>query len=147
MDRRAFLNALAVLSAGGIARQAFAAPPSAAPPQSPPPSAGNGGGVIVVHLTAYDSDVCRRWDQRYLLGWMKSPQYRRVTYHRVEGNTAAEALNPKNWPAALRPYRGVEALKTAPSFIVFHRSQPVAAAAGLDGWATQVWPAIYRLTV
>ena len=136
MNRRAFVHALAALSAGGVATPALAAPPPVA----------SAGGVVVVHLTAYDSDLCRRWDQRYLLGWMKSPQYRRVTYHRVEGNTAAETLNPKNWPAALRPYRGVEELKTAPSFIVFHRSQPVAAGAGVDGWVNKVWPAIYRLT-
>lgn len=131
MNRRGFFSGLAALPALAVCEPVLAGPPKPAP-----------FAVTVFHFVSPGCDDCARWDLRHLPRWLNSGEYRRSAYRRIEGKTAAEALDPRRWPPEARPFAA--SLRQTPAFIVLCQGRGMAAASGEDAWTEVIWPAIRR---
>jgi hypothetical protein len=131
MKRRAFVHGLASVPAVLLVQPALAASPKPAPPP-----------VVVYHFVAPGCSDCERWDLRHLPRWLNSGEYRRTSYRRIEGRTVEEALDPRRWPAEVRPFAA--SLRQTPAFVVLNQGHRVAAASGEGAWTDVIWPAIKR---
>lgn len=131
MKRRAFLSGLIAMPALAVSEPVLASPPKYAP-----------HAVVVYHFVSPGCDDCNRWDLRHLPRFLNSGEFRRSAYRRLEGKTTEEALDPRRWPAEVRPVAG--SLRQTPAFIVLRQGRVVAAASGEEAWTQVIWPAIQR---
>ena len=128
VNRRAFIHGLTGLSVTVLAEPVLAAP---APPA-----------LVVYHFVTPGCDDCRHWDQKHLGAWLNSGEFRRTAYRRIEAETVEHALDPRRWPSEARSVAA--SLRQTPAFVLVRLGRPIAAAAGSDGWAQVMWPAIRR---
>ena len=115
MNRRAFVLAVLVASAGTTARAT--------------------SGLQVIYVGGKDCPPCRRWIATYKDSWLASPEYRHVAWVEVEPPHLKEAYQERHWPDALRPVLAQVPRKSGtPRFLIVADGRIVSNEVGVSRW-------------